>query len=75
MLNLFEDTFPANQENVLSVRQRGLEVKDEVFEYVDSEEFSKKYEGVEDPKIAVVAHSMFLKILTSKDSYWTSGIF
>ena len=59
----------------MSVRERGLEFKDEIFKYVDSEAFKEKYADIKDPKIAVVAHSMFLKILTSQDSYWTDGTF
>ena len=61
LLDHMEDTFPQNQEGVMNAKRRADQFKKEIFEY------SSKNPS---EKIAVISHSMFMKVLTSKDEYW-----
>ena len=45
----------------MNAKQRADQFKKQIFKY------SAEYP---DEKIAVVSHSMFMKVLTSKDEYW-----
>ena len=62
-----EDTFPLDQESVSNAKNRADAFKQEVFEYIQN---ANQFDTSNDAKIAVVSHSMFMKILTSKDKYW-----
>lgn len=64
MLEHMEDTFPQHQEHMVYVKQRADTFKKQILEYA-SKELTE-----ENSKIAVVSHSMFMKVLTSKDVYW-----
>jgi hypothetical protein len=63
MLNTMEDTFPQHQESVWNAKERADKFKHQIFEIVQVDP---------NEKIAVVSHSMFMKILTSKDEFWTN---
>ena len=66
-----EDWFPRNSESVLAAKTRADNFKKYIFDYIDSnsERFPLQ-KSPKDPKIAVVTHSMFTKILTTQDQYW-----
>ena len=59
-------------ESILNVKKRADDFKDQIFDYT---KFKRDLYGKNSkisPKIAVVSHSMFLKIITSRDEYWES---
>ena len=67
---LIEDTFPTQQDSVLNIKQKADKFKADIFNYVDSKKHLFPGTAKEDPKIGVVSHSMFMKVLTAKDEYW-----
>ena len=62
-----EDNFPVDAESTMNAKWRADTFKQEIF--CHSKQMHRDPAN-KDKKIGVVCHSMFLKVLTSKDSYW-----
>ena len=70
IIDTLREMFPMEQETIEFTSHRAIAAKQEMFDYVKSD---KKFgNGMDDGKLAIVGHSMFFKLLTTKEEYWNT---
>lgn len=64
-MEVFRDLFSHDQESIENTRLRVQSIADEV------DEFTEYGPGANDDKVALVGHSMFFKLMTTKKEFWS----